>query len=379
MDAATFRLKITVATSLGDVTMLLPTSATDRVADLIARLIREFDLQGGPTAWELIFDGQPLPTDSTFGSALSPSLDTVSLILRPIEPHRTPRLPIPAAPAVAPPADLPRGGPSRGRAPGGYTHPPAAAAPPARAPAKGRSSSTARSEVALALEEDDDDEVRAAPAKSKQDRSTERRATVRYYSRMNPERVFPLLVMLTRQEVEKVVKRHVEQTATGPLTLAADVPLEIEPVLPGCMCYPPKVVTRLGSADDVFTFHVVPHVLGSVTGARVFIRQDHTTLAEIKLDIRVVQRTIVLVSALSALFLPTASAVLNHFGIDFTPKDGSNPYLAAMNFVFKQVRPELMMAALTALTGVLFWFTRPNGRDVFWDINTKPPGEKPAA
>ncbi len=264
---------------------------------------------------------------------------------------------------------------------------PVVAAPPA--PVAAPAPASAPAPLARAKQEEDEPRSRVAAPRTRQKaassvgpvtgrRLTERRATVRYYSRMNPDRVFPLLVMLTREEVEKVVKRHVEQMATGPLKIEKDTPLEIEPVLPGCVCHPPQITTKLDSKDQVFTFHVVPHVLGTVTGARVLIRQDHQPLAEIELDIRVVQRTMVLVSGLSALVLPTASAVMNHFGIDFTPKDGSNPYLSAMKFLFGEVTPAVMMAALVALTGVLYWFTRPKGRDVFWDINTKPPESKPA-
>jgi len=189
---------------------------------------------------------------------------------------------------------------------------------------------------------------------------------------MNPDRVFPLLVMLTREEVEKVIKKHVEQTATGPLTLAKDVPLEVEPVLPGCQCHPPKIVTRLGDGNDVFTFYIVPHVLGDITGARVLIRQDHATVAEIELKMRVVQRTLVIASGLSTFVVPAASAAMKHFGLDFTPKDGSSPYLAALNFLFGQVSPVVLTAVLAVVTVGLYWFTRPKGRDVFFDISTKP-------
>jgi hypothetical protein len=213
----------------------------------------------------------------------------------------------------------------------------------------------------------------AAPAKAKVLSTTERRATVRYYSRMNPDRVFPLLVMLTRQEVEEIVKKYVEQKATGPLTIAKDVPLEIEPVLPGCQCHPPKVTTILGNSDDVFTFHIVPHVLGEVTGARVFIRQDHKVLAEVKLDMNVVQRTMVVASGLSTFVLPAASAVMKHFNVDLTPKDGSSPYLALLNFLYGQTSPLVLTLVLALVTLALWWFTRPKGRDVFWDITTKPP------
>ncbi|MCE9564721.1 MAG: hypothetical protein K8U57_22030 [Planctomycetes bacterium] len=210
----------------------------------------------------------------------------------------------------------------------------------------------------------------SAPAKAKS--TTERRATVRYYSRMNPDRVFPLLVMLTRHEVEEVIKKYVEQKATGPLTISKDVPIEIEPVLPGCQCHPPKVTTLLGASDDVFTFHIVPHVLGEVTGARVLIRQDHKMLAEIAVDMRVVQRTLVVASGLSTFVVPAASAAMKHFGLDFTPKDGRSPYLAVLNFLFGEVSPVVLTLALAAVTAGLYWYTRPKGRDVFFDISTKP-------
>ncbi|MFO0822804.1 MAG: protein kinase [Gemmataceae bacterium] len=262
----------------------------------------------------------------------------------------------PPAPAPVLPKPAPMAPPATRAAP--VTVPSAGMAPDRAMKRSGRVMSPARA---------------AAPAKTKTLSTTERRATVRYYSRMNPDRVFPLLVMLTRQEVEEIVKKYVEQKATGPLTIAKDVPLEIEPVLPGCQVHPPKVTTILGNSDDVFTFHIVPHVLGEVTGARVFIRQDHKTLAEIKLDMNVVQRTMVIASGLSTFVVPAASAVMKHFNVDLTPKDGSSPYLALLNFLYGQTSPLVLTLVLALVTLALWWFTRPKGRDVFWDITTKPP------
>ena len=43
----------------------------------------------------------------------------------------------------------------------------------------------------------------------------ERRATVRYYTRMHPERLFPLLVVLSRAAIQKVVKKAVEQAESA--------------------------------------------------------------------------------------------------------------------------------------------------------------------
>src|SRR5262249_11713517 len=142
-------------------------------------------------------------------------------------------------------------------------------------------------------------------------------ATVRYYSRMNPERVYPLLVLITRDRVATVQKRHIDQRTSEPFLVDVEAPVEIEPILPGCDCYPPRVVTRLGQGDVTLTFRVVPHVLGRVYGAVVAIRQDHACLAEVELGVRVVKRTLVALSGATAFLLPGLSAVLKHFGLDF--------------------------------------------------------------
>ena len=42
----------------------------------------------------------------------------------------------------------------------------------------------------------------------------QRRATVRYYTRMNPDRMFPLLVILAREQIQEVVKESVKQAAS---------------------------------------------------------------------------------------------------------------------------------------------------------------------
>jgi hypothetical protein len=374
MSGDTLNLQVTIVTPNGDVVVPVTPQASTRVADLMARLIREFGLAGEPINWQLIHGNQPLTLDRTLGEQLPPGPALVSLSLTPTG------------------ATLPRGVPGLS---GSVANPPGRGAPPARSgtvaapparsgavPAPGSRPAPAAPPMASAPAPP----VPAAEAASVSSTAdtaplrkpkrpievAERRATVRYYSRMNPDRVFPLLVTLTREEVERVVKRHVEQTATGPLALAKDVPLEVEPVLPGCQCHPPKIVTRLGDGTDVFTFYVVPHVLGDVTGARVVIRQDHATVAELELRVRVVQRTMVVASGLSTFAVPFASAAMRHFGLDFTPRDGSNPYLTALNFLFGQVSPVVLTLALAAVTLGLYWWTRPKGRDVFWDISTKP-------
>src|SRR5205823_7692293 len=81
--------------------------------------------------------------------------------------------------------------------------------------------------------EEEADEPRAASKMGRQPGAVERHATVRYYSQMNPQRVYPLLVILSKQELQEIRKKHVKQAASGPLRVAKKQPLEIEPLLPG--------------------------------------------------------------------------------------------------------------------------------------------------
>jgi sec-independent protein translocase protein TatA len=197
-----------------------------------------------------------------------------------------------------------------------------------------------------------------------------RRATVRYYNRMNPERVYPLLVLITRDMVEKVHKKHTDQRTSAPFTVDAQTPVEIEPVLPGCDCHPPRVVTRLGQDDLTLTFRVVPRVLGKVDGAVVCIRQDHTSLAAIELDVKVVKQKWVVLSGVATFLLPGLSAVMKHFGVDFEAQKGQgfSLYVAIVRLVFDHVSPYTLTALLAVATALLWWLTRPRRRDVFWDI-----------
>ncbi len=235
------------------------------------------------------------------------------------------------------------------------------------------------------LDEEEEEEPANAPLKkegpsprAKEKQVVARRATVRYYSKMNPERMYPLLVLITRQMVEKVSKKDTDQRTSRPFHVDKESPIEIEPILPGCDCHPPKVVARLGQGDLTLTFRVVPRVIGRVDGAVLSIRQDHASLAEVKLDVRVVKRTWVALSGAVTFLLPGLSSVLKHFGLDFEAQkqQGFSLYLATARLVFDVVPPLAWTAALGLLTGVLWWVTRPQARDVFWDIEKVGPREK---
>lgn len=202
----------------------------------------------------------------------------------------------------------------------------------------------------------------------------ERRAHVRYYDRMNPERMFPLLVVLSKGELAAVAKRRVAQASSGAFQVQRDSMVEVEPILPGCDCYPRKERIRIGEGDSTATFWVVPRVLGQVMQARVLVRQRLTVLAEVPLDIVVRRKTLALVLGAFGLLLPLLMVILKQFRLDLESQmqDGFPLVATILNWLMKGISPEALGGGLLLLAGVAYLWLRPRKRDVFWDIDTQP-------
>jgi hypothetical protein len=235
-------------------------------------------------------------------------------------------------------------------------------------------------EFDLALAAAPQAEVTAPPA-ARTPPLVERRATVRYYSRMNPERTFPLLVVLSRKAIEEVVKRGVAQGQSEAFRVEEGSLVELEPILPGCACYPAKETVRVGASETTTTFWVVPHVLGKVMQARVVVRQGGTVLAEVPLEVRVARQSATLLLGGLSLVLPFVLLVLKHFKLDFESQleDGFGLYAQLLGWALNVLTPELLGGLLLAGTAALYFWLRPRRRDVFWDVRPVAVEESPAA
>jgi hypothetical protein len=253
--------------------------------------------------------------------------------------------------------------------------PPAAPGAPAPAPPPPSAAWNARQETPLprsrSRDEDLDDLASQAPMSAEPEDVASRRATVRYYDRMNPQKVFPFMVTLTAEKVKKILQRGVSQAESKTFEVKLEEFVQIEPILPGCTCYPAKSELKLTAADTAVHFWVVPQVLGKVRGAKVTISQEGRTLSEVELDIRVRKTTLALVVGLMTLLYPVIAAVLKQFGIDFKNLGPMGEYLSVINDSLRTVSPLVIFGAMTLLTVLLYWWTRPRQRDQFWDLETK--------
>ncbi|MEZ6123756.1 MAG: hypothetical protein R3C49_11335 [Planctomycetaceae bacterium] len=101
---------------------------------------------------------------------------------------------------------------------------------------------------------------------SPRDRVESRLATVRFYRRMNPGRVYPLQVIISKQQIAAALGSTIAQFESRPFQLKANDSIEVEPVIPGCDCYPPKLSVFLGQETTTVTFRVCPKAIGSLEG-----------------------------------------------------------------------------------------------------------------
>lgn len=285
----------------------------------------------------------------------------------------------PADPAPGSPAPLP---PRAGTRPAPVPPP----APPAPEPDFDLSAVSAADE-----DEDEDAPPRHAPVKKSKARrrrdesadsavfsspvpQAERRATVRYYTRMNPDRMFPLLVILSEQQVQEVVKARVGQASSTAFKVDEGSVVEIEPVLPGCDCYPPRVPLAVDAKGPATaTIWVVPKVLGRVQGARVLIRQGGRILTEVPLDVKVSKQTLAVACGLLSLAAPYLTMGLKSLKLDYESQKASGfpVYEQVGGWLADNLRPEWIGLGFLGLAVALYFLMRPKKRDVFWDVNLK--------
>lgn len=405
------------------VQQLYPCSPLETLAALFGRVAQDHGLTGELTEWVFRFNGQTLNWASTLGevSRLAGDPELLLLTLTRVAADRkqaegaggdwgadAPAAP-PAASRPAPPRPgspttkrLPSGGTVlggafSGRAPGA---PPAPVSLPAPAPAPPASKAAPKpqpsdsgvfrpeeAESAVFSEKSPKRKRSAAESKksvvvtdiglisetlSDEDADLDyqlspptRQATVRYYHRMNPQRVYPFLVVLSKEEIAEIVQGGVKQTVGERFAVEAESPVEVEPVLPGCQVYPPRHTLVIGPDTQTLEFWVVPQVLGEVKGAKVIVRQGGETLSEVKLEAKVVQQTAAKIVGALSFVMPYVTKSLKTDNADGSPLQG------AMNWAATNLRPEFIFVGLALVAVGLYFWCRPRKRDQFWDVTPK--------
>ena len=202
----------------------------------------------------------------------------------------------------------------------------------------------------------------------------ETRATVRYFSRMNPERVYPLVLKFSKDAFDQPFDETTDQITSSKFSLHKDFPVEIEPVIPGCICYPAKQ-TVFVKGDIQVVFHVVPQVVGKLKGALIEIRQKHVLVKTLHLDMDVVKKTFAMVMGFATFVMPILSIGLKAINLDFDSQKnaGYGDYLKIFKFFFIWL-PTWVLFIIFGIVFLIIWLlTRPEEHQDFWTWDKQNP------
>jgi hypothetical protein len=183
------------------------------------------------------------------------------------------------------------------------------------------------------------------PARKQRDRQI----TVRYYKQMSAGSVYPLIVAITKDAVQAIIEKAVDQS-NGAISVAVETVVEIEPILPGCPGSPRSQRVRIGRDDVKAIFYVAPSILGTVEGAHVIVRDQHHVLVDIPLSIRVVSQTPAVVLVATTVVFPFMVSLLKLFKIDI------------------ETCSQVISGLLLIGAAVVYALTRPRKRDAFFDL-----------
>lgn len=211
----------------------------------------------------------------------------------------------------------------------------------------------------------------ALPEASKPARTMEQRnVSVRYFSQMNPGKVFPLLVVVSHDRIKHVSNSRIAEAQAASLEMDARTSLWIEPIVPGCTCYPAKTEIRLDRPVIEEAFWLVPEVSGVVEGAQVELRQNGKLIDSLPLNIRVRSKAWVWIWALCSGIVPILSDLLSLLdpSLSSTSRGASASVLSVLAEIGRTIPPIAFFAFFATLSAAIALLVRPKQEQSFWDI-----------
>jgi hypothetical protein len=197
--------------------------------------------------------------------------------------------------------------------------------------------------------------VAEAPAAKKDLR---RRASIRWFRTMNPQRMYPLTVALAKGRIKEVTVKGVAQAVSAEqLVVSESHPyVTVRPVLPGMSVYPTEQTVDVTPDLVTVRFQVLPQMLGQVADARIEFYWRQRLLSKIDLPMKVRKQTLAIVVSCAGLLWPFLGATVKQMGGQEEPKD------MVMHFLIEFLRwphaIEVGLAVIALLAACFWWLNR---------------------
>lgn len=163
------------------------------------------------------------------------------------------------------------------------------------------------------------------PKEDDEPETFERKATVRYYSQMYARQNYPLLVVVSKRAIQKIVKQHVAQVeGKKSFKIRRGNPfVTIRPILPGCLCVPPEMSLNVKPKVAEAKFWVTPTAEGELTEARVEVLYEGKVVSTIDVPTRVTTQALAKVTGSAAFLTTTAGPFFEAFGVSVKKESAS--------------------------------------------------------
>jgi tetratricopeptide (TPR) repeat protein len=209
--------------------------------------------------------------------------------------------------------------------------------------------------------------------------TVQRHATVRYYRVMRPGGIYPLLVVLSTREIDaSQLERQVEQNSQDALPVQAALPVEVEPILPGCPCYPARQSLD-GKAELVQArFEVKAENKGKLDGARVALRQHGVAIAELPLEVHIRRPLLAILLGVLAMGVPLVLKVLG-LSLEAQAEQQFAGWLGLLEKLLSctQSLPVWGLGIALGVVALLLWLRSRPRRNTFWVVMEVPSASEP--
>ncbi|MGE0430678.1 MAG: hypothetical protein AB7K09_05050 [Planctomycetota bacterium] len=206
-----------------------------------------------------------------------------------------------------------------------------------------------------------------------------RMATVRYFSQMNPGRVFPLSVKFTKEKLQEWHTKAVSQvTGDEAIAVRADDPfLTVRPNFPGCHVSPAELTIDISAEETSAVFSVSPYAEGHMTDACVEMVYHDEIVQTIRTPMRIATQRLARMAATMSFLSPAYFMGLQAAGLDMTTQAKQGfPLLASVSSAVGGLTNLGLIcgAVMLIAAGVFFWMKKPKASDPLYIFYNGPGG-----
>ena len=170
---------------------------------------------------------------------------------------------------------------------------------------------------------DDKKELSRLSSKENLSDESKRNILIDYYSRMNINQIYDFNIKIDKSLLQAKKKQsdfltgEQREQVTDEISVADDIPIEVELNLPGCLVSPSVQYVSPTAESSIVTFYVTPYVKFSKREAKIVIGQKKLSKKVISVQISVIDRRIMKIFSILGVLIASVPSLWQYlFGLN---------------------------------------------------------------